>query len=269
MKSLALSLAFIFCVASPAVLAQATSSEDGASLEHRVHVQFSAMPATWTVAQQVMDTIWQPLGLRGVNHYAYGKAVPPHTYAARSDPQSELYQAWFGVYTVVGDSAFRLASGKNYAIRSVMKLAEYDQRSWLEAMGDPRPLANADTTVDMQKIMIDGVERTVCLFHMQTHSDLSPGVTPLAHYIGMPGATARLNLPSYHDLSLHGYYAFWYDQKRNATIIVYAASSAFLPSTVLPRGRHSPVLDDNGVALDKQFHEMMRGVHIVDASPGK
>jgi hypothetical protein len=254
------------CVATAAALGQGAKSEDGAALEHRLHVQFSIMPASWTVAQQVMDTIWQPLGLRGVNHYAYGKAVPPRKYAARSDPSSALYQAWFGVYTVVGDSAFRLADGKNYAIRSVMKLAEYDQRSWLAAMGDPHPFAKADTTVQMQKIMIDGVERTVCLFHMQTHSDLNPGATPLAQYIGMPDARMRQGLRPYHDVSLHGYYAFWYDQKRNATIIVYAASSAYLPSPSLPRGRNSPYMDDNGASLDKQFHEMIRGVHIVDAS---
>src|SRR5664279_1941964 len=265
MKFVALSVAFALCLASTAALAQATSREDGAALERRVHVQFTMMPPAWTVEQQVMDTIWQPLGLRGVNHYAYGKAVPPHKYAARSDPSSSLYQAWFGVYTVVGDSAFRLASGKDYAIHSVMKLAEYDQRSWLEAMGDPHPLAKSDSIVDMQKIMIDGVERTVCLFHMQTHSDLNDGVTPLAHYIGMPGPRARSKLRSYHNVSLHGYYAFWYDRSRDATVIVYAVSSAFIPASIVV-GRGNRLETDNGPSLDKQFHEMIRGVRIVDAA---
>jgi hypothetical protein len=250
------------------VFAQSRATEDGAALEHRLQVHFTDLPATWKAEQQVMDTIWRPLGLRGVNHYAYGAPVPPKKYAARSDPSSALYQAWFGVYTVVGDSAFRLASGKNYAIESLRKLAEYDQRSWLAAMGDPHPLAESDTIVQMQTITIDGVPRTLCLFHMRTHSDLNPGTTPLAQYIGMPPVRGRQRMPSYHPVVLHGYYVFWYDRKRDATIIAYAASSQFVPFD-LQIGRSSPKDRDNGVELDKQFHEMFRGIHIVDAPGGK
>lgn len=253
--------------------AQTRSSEDGAALERRVHVRFGLMPAAWKVEQQLMDTIWQPLGLRGMNHYAYGAPAQPHRYAARSDPQSTLYQAWFGVYTVVGDSALHLVPGKGSALASARKLAEYDQIAWLAAMGDPHPLAKSDTIVDMQKITIDGVERTLCLFRMQTHSDLNPGTTPLAQYIGMPPARERRRLPSYHDVSLHVYYAFWYDAKRDATIIVYAASSAYIPFRLGGGGTgrepySTKLFKDNGVDLDKQFHEMIRNVHIVDASAG-
>jgi hypothetical protein len=250
------------------VFAQAPAGEDGAALERRVHVQFAVAPPAWKFEQQVMDTIWQPLGLRGVNHYAYGAPKPPRHYAARSDPSSSLYQAWFGVYTVVGDSAFRLATGKNYAIESVRKLAEYDQRSWLAAMGDPHPLAKSDTLVIRQPIEIDGVQRTLCIFHMYTHSDLSAGATPLAKYIGMPDERARLKLPSYHNVSLHVYYVFWYDKKRDATIIVYAASSTYILSSIVIR-KYATFESDNGPSLDKQFHEMIRGVHVVDAAAGK
>lgn len=261
-------LAVSLCLLAAPLYAQSAALEDGATLEKRMHVQFGVMPAEWTTALQIMDTIWQPLGLRGVNHYAFGKAVPPHKYAARSDPNSPLYQAWFGVYTVVGDSAFRLASGRGHAIRSVMKLAEYDQRSWLMAMGDSDPQAKADTIVDTQMIMIDGVERTMCLFHMWTHSDLNDGVTPLTQYIGMPGSRARMGLRSYHKVSLHGYYTFWFDRKRNATVVVYAVSSAFVPASITV-GRGHQLENDNGLALDKEFHEMIRGVHIVDAAGEK
>jgi hypothetical protein len=237
--------------------------EDGPSLERRLHVQLTVLPSTWKLETQVMDTIWRTLGLHGVNYYAYGAAEARRPYAARSDPSSQLYQASFGVYTVAGDSAFRLATGRNYAIESMRKLADYDQRAWLWAMGDPHPFARSDTIVDMQKITIDGVERTLCLFHMQTHSDLNSGATPLAAHMGMPSKAMRQMLPPYHPLSLHEYYAFWYDAQRRATIIVYASSSSYIP--VQGWGRRSPMYTDNGVGLDKQLHDMIRGVRIVDA----
>jgi hypothetical protein len=58
-------------------------------------------------------------------------------------------------------------------------------------------------------------------------------------------------------------YAFWYDAQRKATIIAYASSSAYIP--ILGWGRRSPMYSDNGVGLDKQLHDMIRGVRIVDA----
>jgi len=54
----------------------------------RVTVTFGELPAEWTVQQNPMDAIWQPLGLRGVNYYAFGGRVPPNAFAARSDPGS-------------------------------------------------------------------------------------------------------------------------------------------------------------------------------------
>ena len=221
------------------------------------------MPPEWTVAQQVMDTIWMPLGLHGVNHYAYGKAVAPHQYAARSDPSSPLYQAWFGVYTVVGDSALRLMRGKSDPLSSVMKLAEYDQKAWLGAMGDPHPVATAGPVLRTVSLMIDGAPRTVSVFQMRSNSDLNSGKAPLAQYIGMPPVSARQGLADYHAISLHGYYAFWYDAQRRATIIVYAVSSSFASAGA--NGAHK----DNAAAIDPQFRDMLGGVRIVDAGPSR
>lgn len=121
-----------------------------------------------------------------------GALVVNRVYAARSDPSSSLYQAWFGVYTVAGDSAFRLASGKSYAIASVRRIADHDQRAWLAAMGDPHPFAQSDTNVDLQRVTIDGVERTLCLFHMQTHSDLNSG-----RFAGVIGTARRTTITAY------------------------------------------------------------------------
>ena len=257
---------WIIAVASAAIplAASAQAADDGAALERRLGVQFTVFPSPWKRATQVMDTIWQPLGLRGVNHYAYAGPVPPHAFAARSDPASQYYQAWFGVYIVAGDSALHLARGSNEPIASVRKLAEYDQRSWLEAMGDPHPIARSDTTVQTQSINIDGVQRTLYLFHMQTHSDLNDGSTPLGQFIGMPRKMSRQQLPSFHDVSLHVYYAFWYDTLRKATVIVYASSSAYVP--MRGSGRHDQNYEDNGVWLDKMFHSMISGVHILNGS---
>ena len=46
----------------------------------------------WMVQTNVMDAIWAPLKLTGVNYFAYGAPAKPSAFAARSDASSPLYQ---------------------------------------------------------------------------------------------------------------------------------------------------------------------------------
>jgi len=88
----------LVCIlASAAALAQQTNTsspvaQPGAgtatdvSAAERVNIAFDPLPAGWIADQQVMDPIWEPLGIRGVNHYAYGGRVSPSDFSSRSDP---------------------------------------------------------------------------------------------------------------------------------------------------------------------------------------
>jgi len=247
----------------PALLAQqhqAPTAESAAAmtgdfLAKSVTTSFDPLPAGWIADQQVMDPIWEPLGVRGVNHYAYGSPASPNKFSSRSDPDSPLYQAWFGVYTIVGGKDKFETGDKQRDFQAGVKLAEYDQRSWLEAMGDPKPVATSDANPVITMLVIDGAQRTLYTVDMQSHSDLSSVSTPLAKGIGMPPITKwQKELSPFHEITLHCEFAFWYDPQRGITVFVYAASSA---SKLKSEG-----IRDNGPGLRKQLHEMMQRVRI-------
>src|ERR1700690_3162360 len=129
---------------SSPVVQPGTGVATDVSAAERVNIAFDPLPAGWIADQQVMDPIWEPLGVRGVNHYAYGGPVLPNEFSSRSDPDSPLYQAWFGVYTIAGGKDKWPTGKKGRVFQAAVKLAEYDHRSWLEAMGDPKPVAISD-----------------------------------------------------------------------------------------------------------------------------
>ncbi|HEV2401467.1 MAG TPA: hypothetical protein VGS27_31315, partial [Candidatus Sulfotelmatobacter sp.] len=114
----------------------------GDEVAQHVDVLFNPLPAEWVTEQNVMDPIWEPLGYKGVNYYAYGRPVSGKSFAARSDPSSYLYQAWLGAYVIVGGNPVFGSGEKDAQCAAFLKLAEYDQKSWLAAMGDPHPFAD-------------------------------------------------------------------------------------------------------------------------------
>ena len=260
----------LVCIlASAAALAQQTNTsspvaQPGAgaatdvSAAERVNIAFDPLPAGWIADQQVMDPIWELLGIRGVNHYAYGGKVSPNDFSSRSDPDSPLYQAWFGVYTIAGEKDKFQTGDPQRDFQATVKLAEYDQRTWLETMGDPKPVATSDTHPVITTLVIDGAKRTLYSADMQTHSDLSSGHTPLAKGIGMPPiAKWQKELSPFHDVTLHGEYALWYDAQRDITFTVYGASCAFRSK--------SGQIHDNGPALREQLRGMVQRVRIMSS----
>jgi hypothetical protein len=222
---------------------------DGAWVAQHVDVVFDSMPSVWVVQKNVMDRDWVTVDARGTNFYAYGAPVAPQTFAARSDPRSPLYQAWFGVY-VIADSA---AARPDMA----MQLGALDQQSWLGAMGDPKPAFAALRTEQHGTVVVAGVSRPLYTFDATTHSDLSEGTTPLAQRLGMPAeASWPKGLVSFHELGVRGYYTYWYDPARRLTVIVYACASSFADGSGAAR--------DNFPALDASLMQMMRNVHVRD-----
>ena len=249
--SISCSLYFCVSVMIAGQPAPATGNHSGEEKAKHTRVSFDPLPPGWIAEQNVMDDIWKSLRLRGVNFYAYGGPAEPHPYAARSDPNSRLYQAWVGAYVIEGSKAANS--------RVPMKLADLDQRSWLGAMGDPDPAFTLTAEHEHGTIRIDGVEHPLFTFDATTHSDLGPGTTPLAKHMGMPPiANWKNKLVPFHDIELRCYYTYWHDTRRDLTIIVYACAAGFK----LESGERR----DNFPALDTQFLRMIRNVRLVAAT---
>lgn len=240
----------------PSVVTPAQAST-GEVLAKHISVSFAPLAPEWVTEQNVMDPIWEPLGYKGVNYYAYGGPQTGHEFAARSDPDSPLYQAWFGVY-VIGDG--KAAFGTRNAhdgCQAFAKLAEYDQHSWLQAMGDPSPLAQSMANPHFSTTAIADLKRTTCSFEMKSHSDLGTADTPLAKHMRMPPSEKwKDRLSPFHDLTLHVVGAWWYDSRRDVSVIVYGASSAFTTKSGAAR--------DNGPALDATLGRMMTQIRVTD-----
>jgi predicted amidohydrolase YtcJ len=115
----------------------------GDALAEHIRISFDPVPAEWVTEQNVMDPIWEPIGYKGVNYYAYGRPESGKNSAARSDPKSSLYQAWLGAYVIAGGKTAFGSGEKETQCSAFSKLAEYDQQSWLGAMGDPHPIAES------------------------------------------------------------------------------------------------------------------------------
>jgi hypothetical protein len=255
---LALSVASLATLNSPALSAERLPG-DPASNAVQAKVDLGALPSGWTRDQNVMDPIWEPLNLKGVNYYAFGGPHAPNQFAARSDPGSPLYQAWFGAYAIQGGREIFSSKDESKQFAWLAKLAEFDQISWLGAMGDPRPEANWTDHSAPKFETIDGSRRIVYHATMKSHSDISPpgpDSTPLAKMIGMPGAESLgVAVKPFHPVILKGLYSFWYDAARDMTFVVYAVSSSFKGS--------DGALHDNWRVLQPQFHRMIKKVRVV------
>ncbi|HEV2399599.1 MAG TPA: hypothetical protein VGS27_21825 [Candidatus Sulfotelmatobacter sp.] len=249
-----------------AVTIRGTKSQSGRAIEERtgediakqMRASFDALPSEWVTEQNVMDPIWEPLGYKGVNYYAYGRSQSGKSFAARSDPSSSLYQAWLGAYVIVGGKSVFGSGEKDAQCAAFVKLAEYDQQSWLAAMGDPHPFADFSGKRHFLTVPIDGSERTGCSLDGATHSDLSSADTPLVKHMGMPAeAEWKHRVSAFHNLDLRIVGAWWYDPRRDISVIVYTASSRFK--------NRAGLVTDNDAAIAKSLRQPMQQTKLVDA----
>jgi hypothetical protein len=98
-----------------------------------------------------------------------------------------------------------------------------DQRSWLSAMGDPRPVADSSPA----------------------QRDLSAHPTdPLATLIGMPPKSLwPPGIDSFHEVSLDGYFACWIDAQRKVSVVIYAVTADYAEQTEEHRN-HSLITEE-------------------------
>ena len=231
----------------------------GDEVKKQVDVDFGKLPDGWVATSNVMDDVWSAAGLHGVNYYAYGGSALPATTASRLDLRSPLYQAWFGVY-VISNPKTVTPKSTVATMDTAVKLADMDQRSWLTAMGDPQPMGlvkveqhRADT------IRIDGADRALYTYRGKSHSDVGSVATPLRQSLGpMNDESWESQVPAFHDLELRGHFAFWADNNRHITIIVYSAAPVFTTND----GKKMDLFPK----LEKQFIGMMQNLRFKSAT---
>ena len=189
-----------------------------------VAVVFAKPPSPWVMPMKnLMNPMWQSIGADGVNYYTFaGPGNLFQSYSDRSVPTSPYYQAWVGAYVTKRRDGTLPLDLPAWA----KQVTELDQRSWLAAMGDPRPLAESAMPMSAGNVVVDG--RTLTLWHgtMRSHSDLSESaVGPLATLVGMPPrSTWPPGIRSFHDVTLDGYFVCWPDAARRVSIVVYAVA---------------------------------------------
>lgn len=227
----------------------------GEDILRTIDVDFGPLPIGWVKETNIMDPIWGPMGLSGVNYYAYAGPPRAGARAGRLDTNSPAYQAWFGVYVIALPAG---AHARVDSIDTAIRLADLDQRSWLQAMGDPQPLGLVDAEHHARgSIRVDG--RTVPLFVYagKSHSDVGAVHTPLRQHLNDDDATSWQSFVApFHDVLLHGNFAFFTDTRRGVAVIIYSAAPSFHDKNGKQHDLYKP--------LKAEFLSLMRSVRLND-----
>lgn len=220
---------------------------------------FTYLPDSWVPPlEQSMDHIWEPLCLRGMNYFTFGRPKSELTgYAERSNPFSKYYQAWFGVYVIKSTAKHFGFESDEVRIEELGKLAEFDQRAWLKAMNDPQPVAKFVDFGEKIKVLIDGKERFLYEMSLISHSDLTESQdSNLAKMLGMPPKSEwGHELSAYHELTLKGIYGAWYEELYDVTIVIYGCGSVFKTS--------SGQVYDHYQKIKEELLALARGIKLV------
>ncbi len=196
-------------------------------LEDGVAIVFAPPPSPWfSPLKNEMNEIWSPAKLRGINYYTFaGPATWLASFSGRSDPRSPYYQAWVGGY-VVKMPADAAPQDPETLIRELTTL---DQRSWLDAMGDTKPMVQIDSVERAGQAVIDGSSWPLWHATYRSHSDLSARPqTQLAQLLGMPAESAwPAGVTSFHEVALEGYMATRVDTHRHVAIVLYECLASY------------------------------------------
>jgi hypothetical protein len=121
-----------------------------------------------------MSDKWQgkDIPIKGNNYWTIGPPTQTGN-SSRFDPTSNLYQAWFGIYTHVG------VDGKQFGLKDnepdielLKRLAEVDQDFWLKAYGDPNPFSRLTKFESRGHLLVDGNKAWLYYGEMHSHSDV-------------------------------------------------------------------------------------------------
>jgi len=200
-------------------------------IENGVKPVFTKIPHGWiSPIKQQMNYIWRPLHLKGMNYFTFGTTRTIFSrFVERSNPYSRFYQAWSGVYVIKNQGKPFGVKGENIDIESLGKLAEFDQKAWLVAMGDPAPEVGFVKFTKIDSILINGTRWAFFEGTIITHSDLTDTFSGhLVQLLRMPSKSRWGDeLTKYHDITLQGIYGVKYSREYGVTFVVYGCGSLF------------------------------------------
>lgn len=264
--SIAASLTMASCQSMKLGLARTLTGRDQATVEQErtngATVVLATIPDGWTKPfKLVMNDIWKDLHLQGVNYFTFGGPKGARSYSSRADFRSSRYQAWMGVYVVdarqnvFGRPNSLINRSPGSFISELARLAEHDQKRWLQNAGDPSPRAGFTRFRQAGRLRIGGVDRTVFEGTMESHSDLSPSEKGVASLLGRPKPSYWTpHLTAYHPVTLHGFYVPWYEPGSQTLFVAYANGTSFQTT--------SGESIDYAPVLRAELQTMLEGVRI-------
>jgi hypothetical protein len=263
---LAVSISMASCQSMKLGLARALTTRDQATVEQErangAVVVLGTIPNGWTKPFKLaMNDIWKDLHLQGVNYFTFGGPQGAKSYSTRADFRSSRYQAWMGVYAVDArqnvfgrDNALINRSSPLF-IHELARLAEHDQKRWLQSAGDPSPKAKSTRFREAGTLRIAGADRTAFEATMESHSDLSLSEKGVASLLGRPKPGYWTpHLSAYHNVTLHGFYVPWYEPRSRTVFVAYANSASFQTT--------SGESIDYAPILQAELRSMLEGVRI-------
>ncbi|MBD2767975.1 hypothetical protein IC235_08725 [Hymenobacter sp. BT664] len=231
-------------------------------------VTFGNLPPQWTrLIKLDMTRQWQPIGQRGMNYFAIGRAENDNAFSNRTNLNSKYYQAWVGAYVVDGtadlfdgvpnaDINATIRAGMPQMLARIARFSELDQAGWLTAAGDPSPLASTGPSTKVGEVNKFGLTIPLYAATQASHSDLTTATNEISELIGMPPAAIWQNkVGAYHPVSLNVYYLPFYDAEKRLLVIGYAASANY---TTRQGNRR-----DNEDKLKEQLLNILKSIELV------
>ncbi|MFT3710159.1 MAG: hypothetical protein QM817_21240 [Archangium sp.] len=186
------------------------------------------VPSGWTgIIRTDMDDAWKGLHRRGFNSFVFGAPAHPLSGgAAREDPSSSRYQAWFGIYSVVLDSPDDLALDEKQLVAFSDSLLQDDQLRWLKTMGDAEPIATVTRREATGTVKFFGRDVTIFEGEVETHSDLGEPITRAGRFLGRAGDWDE-KVTSHHPMSLEGFVAVFRDAEKKRLYVAWGNGVKF------------------------------------------
>ena len=223
-----------------------------------------------------MTEKWQAEGLpiKGNNYWTCG---PPtgRCSSSRFDPSSDMYQAWFGIYTHTGIAGNQFGMRNHEPDINILKfLTEADQKFWLKAYGDANPVAKLTTFKEKERLKVDGNDAWVYYGEITSHSDVGfhgkgyegvYGVVRDRRIVSDSSVGEIFFIPDpqlwqnhvhpHHDVNLKGF--FTVVPIENSIACIYLNGAEYEDN----RRKHH----DTWSALERDALDMIRSVRIVEA----
>ena len=130
---------------------------------------------------------WRAYGLpvRGLNYYTVGAIQDGVTTRYKED--SDLYQSWLGGYV------FQSKKPITWHAKRYVKLAEADQKGWLERFGAPDPKMDFGTITEIEKLEVGGFPARLFSWNGVSKSDVGTSSHSIVTKVMMDGMAVMMN----------------------------------------------------------------------------